>query len=218
MKRSSGYSLGGGRVTVCTTISRLLLSISVYPILEGHFASNEGNAFLLKLDQEIANLRSWFKKPFAFLQTPFKRTLWLDLDCEVLKPLHALFENQEGLLLAKETEASIQKDRSSETIYEDEILYNSGVVLYSQGDPLIGRWAQKILETKDHFWSDQHALSRLIFEEKVPIHRLHEDYNWQMSQGFNMHAAIIHWVDSWGKDYIRKYGGIAEELAALPPI
>ncbi len=182
------------------------------------FCQKRGDLISVKLEKDIASLHSWFKKPFAFLQTPFKRTLWLDLDCEVLKPLHSLFDAEEGLFLAKETEAQIQKNRSSQNIHEDEMLYNSGVVLYSCGDPLIAKWAQTILDTKDQFWSDQHALSRLIYEEKHEIYRLHENYNWRMSQGFNMHVAIIHWVGSWGKDYIRKYGGMAEELAALPPI
>src|SRR5689334_19040244 len=34
----------------------------------------------------------WFKKPFACLASPFHRSAWIDLDCEVLRPIDALFD------------------------------------------------------------------------------------------------------------------------------
>lgn len=162
--------------------------------------------------------QSWLKKPFALLQTPFLRTLWLDLDCEVLTSLASLFGLPGDILLAEETQASHVRERENNTIYEDETLYNSGVILYNHGSKVIEKWAQKILQHSGEFWGDQHALSRVIYEEKINIEPLHENYNWRMSQGFNIHAAVIHWVGSWGKEYIRKHGGLFEEMAKLPKI
>ena len=162
--------------------------------------------------------KSWFKKPFALLSSPFKRTLWLDLDCEILKPLDSLFELPGRLYLAEETEASHQREKELGTIFEDECLYNSGVILYFQREPIIEKWAEAVIAQGDQFWSDQHTLSRLLHTENFPVDVLDENYNWRMSQGLNIHAVIVHWVASWGKEYIRRYNGIADALATLPPI
>ena len=169
----------------------------------------------------LDNRPSWFKKPFAFLSTPFERTLWLDLDCEVLQPLQSLFELEGEIYLAKETENSLKRERSLQIILEDEMLFNSGVVLYSQGNSVIEKWTRTILEQGSHFPTDQHALSRLIHTEQIPISILHENYNWRMSQGLNLQASIIHWVGSWGKEYIQRYGGITpfiSEILSFPHI
>ncbi|NGX60058.1 MAG: hypothetical protein KR126chlam3_01220 [Chlamydiae bacterium] len=137
------------------------------------------------------NRKSWVKKPLAFLATPFERTLWIDIDCEVLTSLDSLFEREGEIYLAKETEPSIARDRMLKNIADDEILYSSGVVLYHKDSPLIEKWAKAVMQQGDHFWSDQHALSRVIHRGQYPIHLLEPEYNWRMSQGFNIHASII---------------------------
>jgi len=162
--------------------------------------------------------QGWYKKPFAFLQTPFDQTLWLDCDCEVLRPLDPLFQLEGEMHLAFDTENSHLKEIALGTIREGEVLYNSGVVLYRKGSSIIKKWADQVLDQDRAFFSDQHVLSKLIQESKSRVGLLPDLYNWRMSQGFNIHAAIIHWAGSWGKEYIRKQGGIAHELAALPSI
>lgn len=164
--------------------------------------------------------QSWLKKPFALLLTPFKETIWLDLDCEVLGPLVPLFEalKEADLALAQETENAILHERMYGELNEDELLYNSGVIAYRHGTPLIEQWAEETILRGDKFWGDQQLLSRLIYEKKASIAELDPHYNWRMSQGFNLHAQIIHWVGSWGKEYIRLHGGLGEELGKLPKI
>src|SRR5580692_7422515 len=34
----------------------------------------------------------WFKKPFALLQSPYKRSIWLDCDCEIRGNIKELFD------------------------------------------------------------------------------------------------------------------------------
>lgn len=171
-----------------------------------------------KVPSLSVQFQGWYKKPFAFLQTPFEKTLWLDCDCEVLKPLDPLFELEGEIYLTPDTENSHLKEQSLGTIQKGETLYNSGVVLYQKNSPLIEKWAERVLDQDRVFFSDQHVLSKLIQENSYPIQPLHDNYNWRMSQGFNIHAAIVHWAGSWGKEYIRKHGGLAHELAALPAI
>lgn len=48
---------------------------------------------------------AWFKKPFACLQTPFLRTLWIDLDCEIRGSIQSLFpysDQAPGIAMARE--------------------------------------------------------------------------------------------------------------------
>lgn len=161
----------------------------------------------------------WLKKPRALLSTPFEKNLWLDLDCEVvgsLDPLFALLEHT-SVALARETENAEEHERSLGQLLEDEILYNSGVIAYRKDAPLITSWAEALSKRSQEVWGDQQLLSRLIYESKYQIQELDPIYNWRMSQGFNLSAQIIHWVGSWGKEYIRLYSGLGDQLHGLAP-
>ncbi|MBS0604700.1 MAG: hypothetical protein JSS60_06660 [Verrucomicrobia bacterium] len=147
--------------------------------------------------------KSWFKKPHALLQTPFEKTLWLDIDCEVkadLAPLFSTHSTQIGLVPEPEFAHLFLKKFS--LIEQGEICYNSGVVFYRHGSEAILRWAEESLHRADDFWSDQHLLSRQIFEKQTPVSHLSELYNWRMACGKNEDASIVHWVGDMGKEYI----------------
>ena len=58
---------------------------------------------------------SWFKKPFALLQAPFKSAIWIDLDCEIhgcLAPLFEYCDNPCGIAVAQEFDFVQEKERS----------------------------------------------------------------------------------------------------------
>lgn len=181
------------------------------------FSSEEGvEKWELLFGKDVKKRReSWFKKPFAFLLTPFEKTLWLDIDCEVVKPLESLFEREGEIYLACESESTHERERTLETIGKGEVLYNSGVVLYHHGSPLLQKWADAILQEGDQFFSDQHVLSHLIQKLQYPVQPLEIEYNWRMAWGLNLHAVIVHWAGNWGKEFIRRYGGIADELHSI---
>ena len=62
---------------------------------------------------------AWFKKPLACLQSPFKRTIWVDLDCEVRRELGELFAlGEQSLALTQDAFVAYS------TSYP---IYNSGV-------------------------------------------------------------------------------------------
>lgn len=155
-------------------------------------------------------LRSnWFKKPLAMLCSPYERTVWMDLDCEVLGSIHDLFQQchpESGLALAKEPK------QESSLLLPGETLYNSGVIAFTREAPPILQWAQNVFEDNHQFLGDQEILSRLIFTDQIKINELSADYNWRMSQGINLNAVIIHWVGTWGKLYIQKHGGLSRDL------
>jgi hypothetical protein len=149
---------------------------------------------------------SWFKKPLALLSTPYQKTVWLDLDCEVLSSISPLFEMQAPISLVREMPSSHLP------LFHPEIKYNSGVLVFDQGVSLIKMWEEASRYSNHLFWGDDPLLSHLISREKYPVHEMSEVWNWRMSDGFCMNAKIYHWVGSGGKGFIRERGGIKSSL------
>jgi hypothetical protein len=140
---------------------------------------------------------NWFRKPFALLQTPFEKTLWVDLDCEVLGSVSPIFHkihSHSGIAVSRERSLTIE-----------EAGYNSGVIAYRKESPLLKLWAEACFHCNDKWLGDQDVLSFLIHREEIEIIELSDNYNWRMKFGVNLDAIIVHWVGSWGKEYIRRY-------------
>lgn len=184
--------------------------------IEASFSDSSADCWETLFGKEWKKSRGgWFKKPFAFLASPFEKTLWLDVDCEVVRPLDPLFKKEGEIYLMMESEPTHARERGLQTIQEDEVLYNSGVVLYQHGCGLVEKWAEAVLREGEQFCSDQHVLSHVAHHNSYPVHFLEREYNWRMVWGLNIEAVIVHWAGSWGKEYIRKYGGIADELDSI---
>ena len=152
---------------------------------------------------------AWFKKPFAFLHSPFQRTLWLDLDCEVLAPIDILFD-----LCSRETQIGIMREFNLTHFprFHPEAIYNSGVIVCEHGAPLIEKWAEGSLTQTDLFWGDEVLLSHLINTMRIPVEEIPGVFNWRVSQGINLNAVICHWIGPGGKIFIRDFGGLKPTL------
>jgi hypothetical protein len=153
----------------------------------------------------------WFSKPVVMKDSTYETTLWLDLDCEVLAPLDALFEyasSPAGVGIARDTEVSEARNIEIGILNEGETLYNSGVVVFRKDSPLIAEWAEVCLRDHHDFFGDQSVLSYLIRDRKYEIVELPDVYNWHMSRGFHFSAQIVHWVGTWGKTFIKQHGGL----------
>jgi len=138
---------------------------------------------------------AWFKKPLACVQSPFDRTIWVDLDCEIrgpLNPLFALAEHSSGIALAKDLEE--QKP------YQ---IYNSGVIVFQRNIPLLHTWAQESFRQNHLFRGDQELLSFLIAEQKLPIAEVPLLYNWSRCRGDEPKAVVRHWHGELGRSVIK---------------
>src|SRR3990167_1119904 len=149
----------------------------------------------------------WFKKPYAFLASPFDQTLWLDLDCEVrasLTPLFAFAENPLGLSMTREPEPLQQGFRSLGILHQNEVLYNSGVVPFCKNTPILSLWVKEV-ETNNHAYiGDQEALSRLLFLQKSSFPEIPSLYNLDRGLGPNSEAFVFHWHGQQGKALIKE--------------
>jgi hypothetical protein len=143
-------------------------------------------------EQFWVSRRAWFKKPLACLQSPFKRTLWVDLDCEIVGSLGPLFEtcqHPSGIALAK--------DQIAPT-------YNSGVIAFRRNLDLLKEWADQSFQKTDTFRGDQDLLSALILQKKMLINELPPIYNWSVGFGKNKQAVIYHWLGDRAKAFLRQ--------------
>lgn len=150
---------------------------------------------------------AWFQKPFACLHSPYEKTLWIDLDCQVRKSLTPLFsfcDNACGLSLSKEPDYVMEEHRESGELLPGEIEYNSGVIAFKHGSPIIQKWAQKCLEDNGGLRGDQEVMSRLLFERKIKIMELPYRYvqrgefspKTQQVSPIDESNIVLHWCGS----------------------
>lgn len=145
---------------------------------------------------------TWFKKPFALLRSSYQHAVWLDLDCEVMGPIDALFtqcDSSSKIALARHRHDDLPR-------FHPDIYYNGGVIIFEHGAKIIELWARETLTRNQCFPGDDFLLSALIAEQRLEITELSDIYHWNMTKGMNLNAVIIHWVGR--KNFIKVYGGL----------
>lgn len=151
--------------------------------------------------------KAWFMKSLAMVRTPFLRTIWIDLDCEVLGPLDEMFPacmKDPGIAAVVEPVQSIEKQVKFGLLKPGQKLYNTGVVVFKKGAQPILEWARESIEKNGDFPGNQTLLADLLWKEKWGIVELDPKYNWRMMNGPNPDAVIIHWVSTAGKNRIKQ--------------
>jgi hypothetical protein len=156
--------------------------------------------------------RTWFKKPFAFLESAYERGIWIDLDCEVLGSLEPLFSD-----FNPSRQLALVRDYHSDHLerFNPNASYNGGVVVFEHGSVILEQWARDAVAKNHLFGGDDPLLSYLICVFCLEVKELPEVYNWRIARGVNLEAVILHWVGTGGKAYIRKYGGLKPSLDLL---
>lgn len=151
--------------------------------------------------------KAWFKKPFALLHSPYETSIWLDLDCEVLSSIQALFS-----MVDRSFEVALARERRKDHLpkWHSDLVYNGGVIVFKHGSSIIEKWAQATLSRNQFFLGDDFLLSAIIREENLSIIELEEIYNWRIVKGVDLNAVIVHWVGA--KSFIRECGGIKPYL------
>lgn len=149
--------------------------------------------------------RAWFQKPVGLCQTPFQRTLWIDLDCEIFASLTSLFDDfaEAEVAMVPELAESRQAQMALGLIQPDQQLYNSGVILYTRGSPIIEKWAEDAQADSAFFMGDQDVLAQTLFKNQLKITDLPRKYNWRLSEGYQREAVILHWTGVFGKRQLK---------------
>lgn len=149
---------------------------------------------------------SWFLKPFALLKSPYRKTVWFDLDCQVRGSIQPLYDylNRADLAMVPEPDPEQQLNRQSKILLPDELMYNAGVIVFNHGCPIIKEWAKRTLVDNHLFMGDQQILARLLYEQKGEIESLPQFYNWPIPYGINPEAIVLHWWGAYKESVLRQ--------------
>jgi hypothetical protein len=152
---------------------------------------------------------TWFKKPGALLHSPYKQTVWIDIDCEILGPLDPLFKEFD-----RSREMALVREYACDHIpkFDPRVRYNGGIILFQHGSPILEKFAEGALTQNHLFAGDDNLLSHMINSNRLEVQELPEIYNWRMARGLNLNAVVLHWVGNGGKAYIRSHGGLKPSL------
>lgn len=154
---------------------------------------------------------AWFKKPFALLHSPFKKSIFLDLDCEVLSYLGPLYEfcTDKTPLVISSCGVPVFSQ-----MFPCETAHNGGVIVFSHGIDIFSELAEWVLKWNHQFFAEDNILSYLIFKNKYPTYDLPREWNWICAYGVNVFARIFHW-HSTSKDSLKIHEGIKPFKDAL---
>ncbi len=160
--------------------------------------------------------RVWYKKPMAMALSPFERTLWVDLDCEVRGPLDALFSLP--LNKGKMAMSSVETNRLSQGELGEFPHYNTGIALFEKESPLIHLWVREIRIGSQFACTEEDLLAFLIAHFQIPVVKLPHLYNWEILRfGANPQAKVYHWMGEKGKQAIRESQRPTHSSSAPPP-
>lgn len=148
---------------------------------------------------------AWFRKPFLMQRSPFKRTLWLDLDCEVLGDLSPLFA-----LSLLSTKFAVAVNSNYFKMFTEDKQHcleikrvNSGVILFEKGSQLLDFWADFTQRAYRSFRGDGCVLAFAISNYHFPVAEIPCKYNWLTMWGRNPEAVILHWVGEKAKSILK---------------
>lgn len=159
-----------------------------------------------KMQPNLWTLRfTWFKKPFAILLSPYKRTLWLDLDCQIRGSIHPLFElceNEGGFAIAAEHPPSQHLNLMRGIIKPGEVMYNAGVLVVKKHSAILNEWIARAKDQNHLYCSDQQLLASILNSKKFIFTTLSPVYNWTADMAFKPEVIILHWWGDQGKKSI----------------
>lgn len=153
------------------------------------------------MNQDLWIVRpAWYKKSYALIKTPYERTVWMDLDCQVrgsITPLFETCENDAGIAMAKEADWQQALNLQRKMILPGQYVFNAGVICFRRGAPVLSELVKQIPLKNHLFFGDQHLLIHILYAMKLPFATLSPLYNWTVDNGANIDAVILHWVGAY---------------------
>ena len=140
--------------------------------------------------------KKWWKKPFAVLASPFRHTVWLDVDCQVVGDISALLKPGDNIGLVTDQPATKKLSRP---------IYNSGVITVPHGLGLISDWARACYAWTHQDWhyGDQDVLAVLIETGRWDVDTLPPEYN-SLRLCPSADPVISHYTGVLGTRHIRE--------------
>ncbi|MCB1106975.1 MAG: hypothetical protein KDK76_02645 [Chlamydiia bacterium] len=137
----------------------------------------------------------WFYKPLVLPKTPYKRTLWMDPDCEVkgsIEPLMDLPLGKDRFAIRKTSEEDNEGARKMGYLSPGVSGVQAGVILYEKDTPVIPAWIDRFLHNHPNEFSDEHCLDHLLHDHPFEITHFSPLYNSTEFNPPNPNAIIHH--------------------------
>ena len=142
----------------------------------------------------------WFKKPMSMIKCPSKKTIWIDLDCEIRDDISNLFN------MLKPNMLNMVEDKPW-TMRGQELWHNSGVVGFIDKPTILYDWAKAIRDNPVQ--GDQEVLHLLLnpITKIKYINDIPNEYNVLRLQvetdGYAGAIKVMHWTGQKGKNKIK---------------
>ena len=176
------------------------------PLIFANFGlTPEGLKLVRENVHAVMNLKTfdekgWFKKPMSMIKSPSKKTVWIDLDCEIRDDIRDLFD------ILQPNKLNMVEDKPW-TTRGQELWHNSGVVGFIDKPPILYQWAKAIRD--DPVQGDQEVLHLMLnpITKIAHINDLPNEYNVLRLQtevdGYGGAIRVMHWTGQKGKDKIK---------------
>lgn len=137
----------------------------------------------------------WFTKAFSLFETPYEKTIWIDLDCEVKKNLSPLFhyaEYGDGFAITTDAPDYVQHFKEIKALHPEAVGMQVGVFAFRCNSPVLDAWLKHCYENHDQEFSEQTALSHVLYHHAFKTYDITSEYNWLYPENPNPDAAIVH--------------------------
>lgn len=155
-----------------------------------------------KRETEILDFQPYCHiKSLGMQHTPFEKTLYMDVDCEVRKPMDGLFTalDRGSFWIAPDLLEWQANLLQLGLCYPEETIYNTGVILYAKDSPILKEWAKETLIRGPTIPGDQELLSHVIYENHFEIGELDKIWNFHRRKKLNKEVVILHWIGQKNK-------------------
>jgi len=133
--------------------------------------------------------RTWHQKPFAILASPFRRTIWLDADCEVRGDLSVMYPYADrGVGVTLDPHNKWCKQPGA---------VQTGVVVAGHGEPIVEEWAKEVLLRQHR--GDQEALDAIRDRVGQRLAVMPRHYQRLRLDPQHDDALVMHWTGDAGK-------------------
>lgn len=150
------------------------------------------------LEYEKGAKCAWFLKPQALIDSPYDISCWMDLDCQLVRPMDDVFDHVTDHKLGVTIDAGRKGN-----------WFATGLVVSKSNSPLLIQWrdACKVSNTR----GDQEVLKQLLDQDsslESSLVKLDVDYQWlrrqlEMRQDSET-KRMVHWTGPAGKKHIRE--------------
>ena len=159
------------------------------------------------------DVRGWFRKPFAFLRSPFLRTVWADLDVEIRHDLRLLLAaNCKPIAMGRDWSYPAYLQRR---LGDQCTCWASSFCIFDHGEPLIEDWCRATIWRQKEFRGDQEVLSAILLEGGIAPLELPPSVTRSRQETESPTVVAMHWSGPGGKGAVRRAWPILRSGAAL---